>query len=108
MRIGLMRENIEVWESKTSLNEYGTEVKQTELMLACPAAVKFVSKSEVGGSTKTRNTTVEFTCRMNRYFRAPDPSMYIKWDGQEYDITDDDNYFSLNKYIKLTAVKRSK
>lgn len=108
MRIGLMREQIEVWESKTSVNEYGVEVKQIELMLACPAAVKFVSKDAIGNATKTRNTTVEFTCRMNRYFKRPDPSMYIKWDDQEYDIISDDNYFSLNKYIKLVAVKRSK
>lgn len=108
MRIGLMRNQIEIWESKVSINEYGVEVDQKELMLVCPAAVKFISKSEVGETTKTRNTTVEFTCRMNRYFKTPDPSMFIKWDGQEYDIINDNNYFSLNKYIVLTAVRRSK
>ena len=108
MRIGLMRENIEIWNAVTTVNEFGMEVKTKELFLICPAAVKHISNDNAGDITKTFNQNIQFTIRYNRYFKAPNNSMYIIWDGREYDIIMHNNYHSLNKYIALTAVHRSK
>ncbi|MGF1787098.1 head-tail adaptor protein [Photobacterium swingsii] len=103
-----MRQTIELWDTKKSVNEYGVEQETKELFLSCAAAVKHVGNEVVGDTTKGFNVTVEFTVRYNRYFKAPNNSMYIMWDGQEWDIINHNNWWSQNKYITLTAVKRSK
>lgn len=108
MRTGLMRNQIEIWDTKKTVNEYGIESETKELFLTCPAAVKHISNTTVGDNNLSFVCTVEFTIRYNRYFKAPTNSMYILWDGQEWDITNHNNYYSLNKFITLTAVKRSK
>lgn len=103
-----MREQIEIWNTIKSVNEYGIESEKKELFLAVPAAVKYVNNTTVGDNNLSFVTTLQFTIRYNRYFNAPNNSMYIVWDGQEWDIVNHDNYYSLNKFITLTAVKRSK
>lgn len=107
MRTGLLRNQIEIWDTTKTLNEFGVEVESKELFLACPAAVKHLTNQVVGETTKGFNVTIEFTIRFNRQFKAPNNSMYILWDGQEWDIVNHNNYYSLNKFITLTAVKRS-
>ncbi|MGL4843932.1 MAG: phage head completion protein [Aeromonas veronii] len=108
MRAGLLRQQIEIWDSKISINEFGIQEHQKEMFLQCPAATKFIKNEEAGKDTISTNTVVEFTIRHNRYFKTPTKSMFIRWDGAEWDIIHTDNYFSLNKYVTLTAVKRSK
>lgn len=108
MRIGLMREQIEIWRTKKVLNEYGLETESKELFQQCPAAVKHVNNTTIGNNNLSFITTVEFTVRFNRYYKEPDNSMYVIWDGHEWDVVNNDNYWSLNKFIKLIAVKRSK
>ncbi|WP_175384171.1 phage head completion protein [Edwardsiella tarda] len=108
MRIGLMRNQIEIWSATKSINEYGVEVEAKELMLQCPAAAKYVKTDLQGNNIKQRQVVVEFTVRFNRFFNAPDESHYIRFDGDEWDIINTNNWHSLNKTITLTAVKRSK
>lgn len=109
MRIGLMREQIEIWDCTKTINEYGIENISKELMLSCPAAVKYINADELGKITKSSRVVVEFTIRFNRYFKAPSDQMYIVWDNKEWDIIlPPNNYWSLNKYLTLTAAVRSK
>ncbi len=104
MRIGLMRNQIEIWSTTKSINEYGVEVEAKELMLQCPAAAKYVKTDLQGNNIKQRQVVVEFTVRFNRFFNAPDESHYIRFDGDEWDIINTNNWHSLNKTITLTAV----
>lgn len=108
MRIGLMRERIEIWDTTIKVNEYGVNEETKELYLACPAAVKHLKNEDVGGNTKSVNKQIEITVRYNRYFKTPSKGMYVIWDGQEWDVNTDDYYCSYQKYITLPCTKRSK
>ncbi|KFA99263.1 phage head completion protein [Vibrio sp. ER1A] len=109
MRIGLLRNQIEIWDSKKTINEYGIEDEVKELLLSCPAAIKEVSNEIAGNTTKSVISTLEITIRFNRYFTTPNSSMYVMLDGFEYDITTPpNNSWRLNKYITFRAQLRSK
>ena len=108
MRIGMLREKIEIWDTKKTINEYGIEVDNKDLFLACHSAVKHINNAVVGDTTQSFNITVEFTIRFNRYYKNPNNSMFVIWDNQEWDIINNSNFYSLNKFITLTAVKRNK
>lgn len=109
MRIGLLRTPIEIWDTKKTLNEYGVEVDAKELMLSCRAAIKQISADIVGDTTKSIIDIVEITIRFNRYFKTPNSSMFVVFDGLEYDIvTPPNNNWRLNKYITFKAVRRNK
>ncbi|WP_347368022.1 head-tail adaptor protein [Vibrio vulnificus] len=108
MRTGLMKHKIEVWKTVKTINEYGVYEEEKSLFLSCYAAVKHINNEVAGDKTKSILKRVDFTIRYNRYFGSPDSTMYVKWDGQEYDVINDDNYYSLNKYITLNTTKRSK
>ncbi|HDI3263898.1 TPA: head-tail adaptor protein [Vibrio cholerae] len=108
MRIGMMREQIEVWKSTESINQYGITTYHKELYLACPAGVKHLSNSVDGGLTKSHNTSIEFTIRNNRYYSQVGNNSFIKWDNKEYDIVGNNNHYSHSKYITLVGVLRGK
>ncbi|EGR0698864.1 head-tail adaptor protein [Vibrio parahaemolyticus] len=108
MRIGMMKHVIELWNVTTTVNNYGVEEHKKELFQRTFAAIKHIKNEVVGNNTKSFNKTIEFTIRYNRYYETPDNSMFIVWDGNEYDIINNDNYYSMDKFITLTAVQRSK
>ncbi|HHG3075755.1 TPA: head-tail adaptor protein [Vibrio parahaemolyticus] len=108
MRIGMMREQIEIWSSTESVNAFGVPEHKKDLFLTTPASVKHISNTLDGGTTKSFNTNVEFTIRNNRYYSEVDNSMFIKWDGNEYDIVGNNNYYSKSKYLTLVCIKRGK
>lgn len=108
MRIGRMRHHIEIWNTTIKVNQFGVNEETKELFLSCPAAIDDSFNESVGQSNKSLNTTIKFTIRFNRYFKAPNNSMYIRWDNREFDIIHHNNHHSLDRYITLTAVARSK
>lgn len=108
MRIGLMRQNIEVWDIVERINGFGVVEKTPSLLLQCPAAITFEKGGEVGNNTKGYNKVLKCVMRFNRAVRPPVHNMFIRWDGQDFDITNDENWWSLNKYITLTLVNRTK
>ncbi|ELA9841224.1 head-tail adaptor protein [Vibrio parahaemolyticus] len=109
MRIGLLRNQIEIWDTKKTLNQYGVYEEQKELLLVCPAAIKELSTELTSGTTQTLISTLQITIRFNRYFKTPNHNMYVVLDGCEYDIvTPPNNSWRLNKYITFTAVLRTK
>lgn len=108
MRIGLMRNQIEIWNTERTISDLGIEKETKKLLLQCPAAAKYVKTDVQGDVSKQRQTVVEFTVRYNRLFSAPDESCYIVFEGAEWDIINSNNWYSQNKHITLTAVRRSK
>ena len=109
MRIGLMRNPIEIWESIHSVNEYGVPTSGKKLLMKCPAALKEVSNSLVGDITKSVNQTIQVTIRFSRSLKALDSSMFVVIDKVPYDIiTPPSNNWRLNKYITFNATARSK
>ncbi|EKD9324322.1 head-tail adaptor protein [Vibrio vulnificus] len=109
MRIGLLRTPIEIWDSKSVVNEYGVETVTKNLLMSCPAAIKEVSNEIVGDNTKSIVNTLEITIRFNRYSKSIDSSMFVVLDNIAYDIvTPPTNNWRLNKYIKFNVVARNK
>lgn len=108
MRIGQRRAQIEIWSTTKSINEYGAEVEVKTLHLQCPAATKFVKSDSQGTVNKSYQTVVEFNIRFNRFFAAPNENCYIIWDNAEWDIVHTNNWYSQNRELTLTAVRRSR
>lgn len=108
MRIGRMNKKVEVWDQVERVNKLGIVEKSQELLIICPALIEFQSSDHVGGVTKGVNKKVKVTIRYNRQYKIPQESMFIKFDGKDWDIIDDENWYSLNKYTVLTCVLRGK
>ncbi|KJR15241.1 phage head completion protein [Vibrio parahaemolyticus] len=109
MRIGLIRHPIEIWETIQGVDEYGIPTEGKKLITKCPAAIKEVSNTIVGNTTKSVNSTVEVTIRFIRNSKAITSSCYVLIDKVPYDITTPpNNSWRLNKYIKFQATARNK
>ncbi|QWL58219.1 head-tail adaptor protein [Aeromonas jandaei] len=103
-----MRHKVEVWDQVERVNNLGLVEKSPELLLPCPAYIEFVSSDHVGGITQGVNKKIKVTIRYNRQYKIPQESMFIKFDGKDWDIIDDENWYSLNKFTVLTCVLRGK
>lgn len=108
MRTGQMNKKIEVWDQTESISPVGIVTKTKDLLNACPAAIEFVSSEHVGGITKGVNKKVKITIRYNRQYKIPSETMFIRFDDKDWDIVDDENWYSMNKYTVLTCVLRGK
>ncbi|MGG5825939.1 head-tail adaptor protein [Aeromonas salmonicida] len=108
MRIGRMNKKIEVWDNVERVSKLGIVEKTPELLIICPAAFEFLSSDHVGSITKGVNKKVKVTIRHNRQYKIPSESMFIKFDGKDWDIIDDENWYGMNKYTVLTCVLRGK
>lgn len=104
-----MRTPIEVWDTVQGVDEYGVPTTGKKLLVRCTGALKEVSNTLVGDTTRSVNSTLQVTIRFNRSIKSLTSSMYVVIDGEAYDITTPpNNNWRLNKYVSFNATKRNK
>ena len=108
MRAGGLKHKIEVWDIKETITPAGTVVKAPDLLIACPASIEFINSEHVGGITRGVNKKIKITIRYNRQYKIPSETMFVRFDDKEWDIVDDENWYSRNIKTILTCVLRGK
>lgn len=106
MEIGELRHRITFQKLTTTTNENGFEVETWENYKTVWAAITNLHGREYfEAAAVQKENTVKFT---TRYFKDPDTSMRILFQGRQYNIISIDNIKYKNKYIEIKALEVEK
>lgn len=106
MEIGELRHRITFQKLTTTTNENGFEVETWENYKTVWAAITNLHGREYfEAAAVQKENTVKFTIR---YFKDPDTSMRILFQGRQYNIISIDNIKYKNKYIEIKALEVEK
>lgn len=109
MRIGLFKYKAEIWESTTSVDKIGVPSSELKLLIKVPVAMKDITATIEGATTKSVNYTVQITMRHNRNLKPITTSMFLVINDVEYDVVSPpNNPWGTNQYTTFNATVRTK
>lgn len=89
-------------------NSYGELTGETTIVQKPWCAIVEVESSENVGTAINGQESIGFEIRYSKLFDDPDTSMYIEFDGSEYDIVSAADPLKYREKINIVAIKRRK
>ncbi len=106
VRAGRLRDRLELMQLTQLKDEYGAVIDTKSKLGVYWCESNQLSSSKTDGTLRQSQSVVEFTTRYNRYIGSIDPSMFISFRGDEYEILSVLNPRLLNEFLVITAKRR--
>jgi len=106
MRAGKLRHRIRLLRLTGDRDEFGGITDKKTVVSQPWCEILEVQDSEQSSKHDSNTETLKFCIRYAKSLENPDNTMYIEYNGVEYEIISVENYLKLNKKLHIVASRR--